>query len=149
MPCPGWLARSEPALTHVLATRCLRVGCVDGSRVAVQRRLIERDIETVSAACHRLRLQLRLQRCAPSQLRRGLAEHAFDVALGGLLDQAFGDIAAISVPHPQELTMTGRSVIRQRLRRVSFPDVWWVRANEPLWAAAVRMTLWGRAERER
>lgn len=62
-------------------------------------------------------------------LASGLLAGDYDLAIGGLLPDGHRDIVAVAVPHAQVWSGPGAED-RARIRRVFFPNVWWIRRTD-------------------
>lgn len=84
--------------------------------------------------------------CLHADLHAGLMAGRFDIAIGGLLAPRARDVLSIPVRHfvrerPVGTLAAPAATSPQRLVRVHFPNVWWVRRGRGAFAAALRLAL--------
>ncbi len=75
-----------------------------------------------------------------ADLASGLLAGDYDIAIGGLLPAPHRDIVALPVPHAQAWSGSGIDE-RARIRRVFFPNVWWIRRTDLGLRLRVRVLL--------
>jgi ABC-type amino acid transport substrate-binding protein len=73
-----------------------------------------------------------------TDLAAGLLAGEYDIAIGGLLPDGHRDIQAIPVPHARVWSGTDA---RAQVRRVFFPNVWWVRRADVALRIRLRVLL--------
>jgi ABC-type amino acid transport substrate-binding protein len=81
-----------------------------------------------------------------ADLAAGLLAGEYDIAIGGLLPDGHRDIQAIPVPHARVWSGTD---VRVHVRRVFFPNVWWIRRADLALRIRLRVLLfkWRRSMR--
>lgn len=82
-----------------------------------------------------------------ADLASGLLAGEYDIAIGGLLPETrHRDIRAIPVPHARVWSGTDA---RMQVRRVFFPNVWWIRRTDLALRIRLRILLfkWRRSMR--
>lgn len=89
------------------------------------------DVAAIEYVAERLARPLEYRIRHEADLASGLLDGDYDIAIGGLLAPGHPGIHAITVPH-------GRVWTRARIRRVFFPNVWWIRRMD----LRLRCRLW-------
>lgn len=91
--------------------------------------LLGLDVAAIEYVANRLAMTPEYRIKSEADLASGLLDGEYDIAIGGLLSYGHAGIHAIKVPHARVWTGTTNEA-RARIRRVFFPNVWWIRRND-------------------
>ena len=109
----------------------LRIGCPEARpwSYRAEDALLGLDVAAIEYVAGRLAMTPEYRIKPEADLASGLLDGEYDIAIGGLLSYGHAGIHAIEVPHARVWT-GATSETRARIRRVFFPNVWWIRRND-------------------
>lgn len=120
--------------------QALRIGFIEARPWSYRshRTLQGLDVVAIEYVAARLDRSLEYHSRQTADLASDLLTGDYDLAIGGLLPDRHRDIVALPVPHARVWSGTDAHT---RIRRVFFPNVWWIRRSDLGLRMRVRMLL--------
>lgn len=142
-PPPPASGRRHPPRAISVGTgpdRSLRVGFTEARPwcYRADRTLLGLDVAAIEYVAGTLGRSPEYQDRQVADLAPGLLAGEYDIAIGGLLPDHHRDIQAIPVPHAR--VWSGKDA-RAHVRRVFFPNVWWIRRADLALRIRLRVLL--------
>jgi ABC-type amino acid transport substrate-binding protein len=138
--------RMKPRAPHrdaaggIAADRPLRIGLTEAHPwcYRADRTLLGLDVAALEFVAATLGRSPEYHSRQSPDLAHGLLAGEYDIAIGGLLPDGHRDIQAIPVPHARVWSGTDA---RLHVRRVFFPNVWWIRRADLALRIRLRVVL--------
>jgi ABC-type amino acid transport substrate-binding protein len=140
---PSVMERRDPpraAAVDIAPERPLPVGFTEARpwSYRADRTLLGLDVAAIEFVAASLGRSPEYQSRQSADLAAGLLAGEYDIAIGGLLPDGHRDIQAIPVPHARVWSGTD---VRAGVRRVFFPNVWWIRRADLALRIRLRVLL--------